>query len=221
MSNINAYRLGAGGAPARLAILRKTAAGTGASIVNSRGFALLDWRGARHYSLKSYADSFGTFSGGAGQWYCHTGEYFRNERDAHDIVGRLPHGWYSDCDGNETAVGIVASLPHGKFLAGYRWTSNDERVYFPEVHSDESDAARMAEEHARVFAESARDDDELFQEMTLAELDVEEKLTELQESISLRHRSKFGGFERVRESIEELRKAREELADATRSYERG
>lgn len=47
----------------------------------------------------------------------------------------------------------------------------------------------------------------------LAELDVKEKTRELEQSFALRHRSKFGGFDRVREAIAELREARENLAD--------
>ena len=70
-------------------------------------------------------------------------------------------GWYTDSYQDETAVGIIASLPHGRFIAGYRWTSNDERVYFGEVFANEDDAARMADEHARVFAENCRDSEEI------------------------------------------------------------
>lgn len=115
------------------------------------------WRDVRAYRLDNWAGAFGVLSGGRDVWYSHLGEYFRDERDAPSIARSTALGWYTDEDGCETAVGIVARLPHGRFLAGYRWTANDERVYFPGVFDDERDAALMADEHARVFAEHARD----------------------------------------------------------------
>lgn len=164
-TTIQAYQLRKGGTPARMAILRMIAADS----VNNRNPATRlqpgDWRGVRRWTLDNYADAYcsGISQGSDGKspiWYSHGGEQFRNERDANDVI-RLSHtGWYTDSYQDETAVGIVASLPHGRFIAGYRWTSNDERVYFDEVFTDEEDAARMADEHARVFAENCRDSEE-------------------------------------------------------------
>lgn len=216
---IRGYQLRPGGARARLAVFRAIAADS----VNNRNESTRlrpdDWRAARNYSMGSYAAAYchGLDAGKQGNtptWYCHTGENFRGEKDAEG-------GWYTDGEGFDSAIGIIARLTHGRFLAGYRWTSNNERVYFPDIFTDESDAVRMADEHARVFAESAREDSERFNAMCLAELDAEEKLLEVQKSFALRHRAKFGGPDRVREAIEALRKARETLADATRAYERG
>lgn len=222
-TTIQAYQLRKGGTPARMAILRMIAADSVNNFNPSTRLQPGDWRGARHYTLKSYAGAYCSgINQGASNWYSHGGEQFRNEQDAHDVTGGPDHsGWFTDVYQDEKAIGIVASLTHGRFIAGYRWTSNDERVYFGEIFTDETEAARMADEHARVFAESAREDSERFQAMILAELDAEEKLIEVQKAFALRHRAKFGGPERVRDAIEELCKARRELGEATMAYERG
>ena len=47
----------------------------------------------------------------------------------------------------------MARLTHGRWIAGYTWSLNDERVYFPHVYDDERDAAIAADEEARIFAE--------------------------------------------------------------------
>ena len=159
-TTIQAYQLRNGGTPARMAILRMIAADS----VNNRNESTRlqpgDWRGARRYTLKSYAAAYCRgINQGSDSWYSHGGEQFRNERDAHDCGGGPDHtGWYTDTVSHELAIGIVAGLSHNRFIAGYRWTSNDERVYFSEVFTEENDAARMADEHARIFAESARED---------------------------------------------------------------
>lgn len=168
-TTIQAYQLRKGGTPARMAILRLISAD---SANNRNPYTRLqsgDWRGARKWTMKNYAAAYcsGINQGfdGAGHarsavWYSHHGEQFRNERDAGDVI-RLRHtGWYTDNYQDDTAVGIIASLPHGRFIAGYRWTGNDERVYFDDVFTNEDDAARMADEHARVFAENCRDSEE-------------------------------------------------------------
>ena len=165
-TTIQAYQLRKGGTPARMAILRMIAAD---SANNRNPYTRLqpgDWRGARNWTMKNYAATYCAelrqgFSNQSPIWYSHGGEQFRNERDACDVI-RLRHtGWYTDSYQEETAVGIVVSLPHGRFIAGYRWTSNDERVYFGEVFANEDDAARMADEHARVFAENCRDNEDI------------------------------------------------------------
>lgn len=182
------------------------------------------WRDVRSWGLHNWQSAFATLSAGSQDgsqvWYSHAGPEFRNEVDAYEVTDMRDHGYYTDTDCHDTAIGIVASLTHGRFIAGYRWTSNDERVYFPQIFDDRDAAARMADAHARRFAESARDDSERYEAMTLAELDVETQTEELQKAIALRHRAKFGGFERVRRYIEKLRAARETLADATLNYER-
>ena len=161
-TTIQAYQLRKGGTPTRMAILRLIAAASVNNRNESTRLQAGDWRGARDWTLRSYAAAYcsGINQGGAGQWYSHGGEQFRNERDASEVV-RLGHdGWFTDSYQDETAIGIVASLPHGRFIAGYRWTSNDERVYFDDVFTDEIEAARMADKHSKVFSENCRDGEE-------------------------------------------------------------
>lgn len=212
-TTIQAYRLNKGGVRARMAILRMIACDSVNNFNKSTRLQPGDWKAARHWGLESYDRAYGLFSQGCTGWHSHFGEYFRSERECSE-------GWYTDVDCSETAIGIIGRLSHGRFIAGYRWTSNNERAYFPEVFSDEYDAVNAANEHAHVFAEEARDDSQRFVDMTLAELDVELKTAEVEKAVALRHRAKFGGFDRVRRCIDELRESRETLADAVRAYER-
>ena len=180
-------------------------------------------RGTTHKSIRAYCCALSQgFNNGTPIWYCHTGEQFRDEKFADECTNGLEHtGWFTDMHGDEKARGIVGRLPHGRFIAGYYWGDNDERVYYPEVFDAETEAAQRADEHARVFAESAYEDNVRFEAMTMAEYDCEEKLLEVQKAFALRHDWRFGGFERVTHAIEELRTAREELRVATADYERG
>lgn len=183
-----------------------------------------DWRAMRkcgYHNVRQYcADLSQGRNGGDTVWYTHTGETFRNERDADDIVSSLPSGWFTDNEQNDTAIGIVGMVSHNRFVAGYRWTSNDERVYFDGIFTDEADAARMADEHARVFADSAREFDERFHDMTRAEGHVEECESDLRNALDARHASDYWR-EHAHDAIANLREARETLADATEAYERG
>ena len=164
-TTIQAYQIRKGGTPARMAILRMIAADSVNNRNESTRLQAGDWRGARNWTMKNYAAAYCSginqgFDGESPFWYSHGGEQFRNERDACEVLRMRHTGWFTDNYQDETAVGIIASLPHGRFIAGYRWTSNDERVYFDEVFTNEDDAARMADEHARVFAENCRDSEE-------------------------------------------------------------
>lgn len=220
-TTIQAYQLRKGGTRARMAILRMIAADSVNNFNPSTRLQPGDWRGARHYSVGSYEASYshGIYQG-AGQWYSHGGEQFRDERDAGDVLkGWHSGGWFTDTDGQETAVGIVARLPHGRFIAGYRWTSNDERVYFPEIHTDENDAARMADEHARVFAESAREDDEKQHEALNLEEKTADQLQRLRECLALRHHACMAYVRgEIAELLEGIRNNRETLRTQYANY---
>jgi hypothetical protein len=204
-------------APKRLAMMRAAFDGHAAKYPHCPEHVKpKSWRDIRGWSLGSYEAAFCTLSSGAaGEWYSHAGPEFRNERDAGDIVKRLG-GHYTDVDCHETAVGIVARLTHGRFIAGYRWASNGERVYFSDVFTNEDDAARTADEHARIFAESARDDDERFNDMQNAD----DALETLRGVWALRRTGRRDSDD-VREAIEALRNARETLKQATAVYENG
>lgn len=219
-TTIQAYQLRKGGTPARMAILRMIAADSANNRNPSTRLQPNDWRVARRYTLCNYAAAYGSgiYQGGK-KWYSHMGEQFRNERDADNCDGGPDHrGWFTDSEGYDIAVGIVASLTHGRYIAGYRWTLNGERVYFDGVFTDESEAACMADEHARVFAESAQEDSARYETMRGAEDTAEEKrnaarLAIMARNVSAEHR------EMAREALAELRTALEVLSEATAAYE--
>lgn len=120
----------------------------------------MSWRDVRFANLRSPAPMSQGFNGEEGHkvpvWYCHDGAQFRNEKFCDDVDSvRIDHkGWFTDSTFQDGVIrGIVASLPHGRFIAGCFMSDNGERVYFPEVHDNERDAALAADEHARVLAE--------------------------------------------------------------------
>ena len=192
-------------------------------------------KAAKHvYTFASAANAYAHLSAGFNGegrhrvrvWYTHTGEYFRNERDAKDYLPLHSrhqglHGWYTDTDCRDTAVGIVAALPHSRFLAGYRWTSNGERVWFDTVHDDAKDAALTANEHARVFAEHAREDDERSRAANDLQYEIEEGARRVAELFALRHRN-GRCFEHVRDelarALESLRAKRHTLTTEYGDY---
>ena len=184
-----------------------------------------DWRAIRGWTHKTWQSAFATLDqgkqGNTPIWYTHAGPEFRDEREAHDILRSIGHtGWFTDADATETAVGIVARIPHGRFLAGYFWHANGERVYFPDVYDDEREAARAADGHAERFAEDSREDSERFNAMQDAEDKCTDALREVHRAFALRHHP-AGGMSEARDAIEALREAREAFADATRAYEKG
>lgn len=212
-TTMQAYQLRKGGTLARMSILRMIAADS----VNNRNKQTRltpgDWRGARHTTLKGFREYYGCFSSGVNQWYSHTGPEFRNEQDSSEINRRLPRGWYTDAYADEMAIGIVAQLPHGRLIAGYRWTSNDERVYFPEIFDDPADAARAADGHAEQFAESAREHSERFNAADALQSKIDTNLQRLRECVALRHRRCMEYVrDEISELIESIRNDRETLA---------
>ena len=147
--------------------------------------------------------------------------------EAHDCAAHIRHrGWFTDSDCSSKAVAVVFELPscpgfpNGRFLAGYHWTDNGEFVAWPELFKDKTEAARRADSHAERFAELAREDNARFEAMQDAESEADEaqqaaKLAIMARNVSSEHR------DIAREKIEELRAAREKLAEATEAYERG
>lgn len=228
-TRVQAYQLKPGGVRARMAILRMIAAESANNANPSTRLQPGDWRGARHWTLKGYESAYAFLSQGANGktpiWYSHQAPDFRDERDCHDIIrahyGRMHHtGWFTDANGDETAIGIVCRLTHGRFIAGYRWTSNDERVYFGEVFTDDVDAAQMADEHARVFAESEREHSERFRAMSDAESHAESVESDVRNAFAARNVSSYWR-QHCRDRIEELRAARADVVKKTAAYERG
>lgn len=174
------------------------------------------WRDVRYYKLDS--EDSGLSRGLNGKepiWYSHR-EYFP-EQEAHDVIRnagrRMDHtGWYTDNDGNELAVGIVVKFPHNRWVAGYRWDSNGERVYFPEIFDSAEDAARAADHHAERFAEDAREHDAKFREASRLEDENEDKLRRLKECIALRNKKCMQYVrDEIHELIEDVKANRERL----------
>lgn len=150
--------------PRRLAMMRRDFADHGKRYPHCPEHAKpASWRELRHYTLANYAAAHGTLDTGSNDgnpvWYCHTGPYFGSrESFADEMTGGPDHrGWFTDDEMQlEVARGIVARLSHGRFIAGYHWSANDERVYFPDVYTDEREAKRAADREAERFAEDCR-----------------------------------------------------------------
>lgn len=214
----------------------------------------LSWRSVRGATLKTFQGYFGTASRGFNQGPC-KGESMpvltsfdaaslpvRDVRFADEVEStRIKHrGWFADAKGyGDRGVirGIVARLPHGRFLSGYHWSDNDEYVLFigrGQVFDDESSAVRDADYKAERYAEMCMDDDARFRAMSDAESLVESKESDLRAAWDeyraawcaymtdpKRHaRAAVKARDWVRELISDLRAFRIELNDAREAYER-
>lgn len=204
-------------APARLAMFKREAA-------QPNWARPLTWRDVRFATLRSASGFDQGLNDGAPVWYSHNAAMPR-ERFADECEGGPDHrGWYTQADGmtyvDDTGLarGIVARLSHGRFISGYWWGDNGERVYFPEVYGDERKAARAADSHAETFAETAREDSERFNRMQNAETACDEAAENLRDCWALRRMGRRDSDD-VRDAAQALREAREELETATREYE--
>ena len=136
-------------------------------------------------------------------------------------VEKLNKGWYADDHGVESVWPIVASLPHGNYLAGYVLEDAGEHVLMLEsLHDCRDDAVRDAKAEAQYVAEIMRDDSERFGRMIDAENKCQELREELQGMLPGRNASKYIRVS-VRHLIDNLRSARKDLLEATQAYERG
>ena len=86
--------------------------------------------------------------------------------DYADKLANLRHtGWFTDDDfQDDTMRGVVCALParngERRLVAGYEYNGGDDKgatLFFDTLYDDAEDAARMADEHARVAAESERE----------------------------------------------------------------
>lgn len=153
------------GAPARLALFRREAS-------QGKWARPMTWREVRFAKLNSAPDSWNGTNGASAVWYSFGALPFRSINYCDDVLRSIDHrGWFTDGE-SETARGIVARLPHGRFLAGYELSMNGEQVVYGELFDDEADAARMADEHARVIAEQESE----YSERSRAALDLDDKI---------------------------------------------
>ena len=135
-------------------------------------------------------------------------------------VEKLNEGWYADDHGCESVWPIVASLPHGSYLAGYVLKDAGEHVLVLELHDCREDAASDAKAEAESVAEIMRQDSERFERMTEAENKCQELRDELQGMLPGRNASKYIRTS-LRRLIDNLRSTRKDLLEATQAYERG
>lgn len=151
-------------------------------------------------------------------YYTNCGQQFPRESYADEIMGYhgqklIDHtGWYTDIVCSETARGIVVALPHGRFLAGYEWSGNGERVYYPEIYDCEQDAVYAADGHAESFARREREYDEKFNAAMKLEYEKEEKINRLRECLALRNNPCFTHLRNeAADLIKRIREIRETL----------
>jgi hypothetical protein len=122
--------------------------------------------------------------------------------EAHDICRHLPQGWYTSDDGwtGETLHGFVLAFrnPHKLndagahlfYLAATRHSDWDGvTVYTDSVHDTAEDAARYADECARIDAEEQREADAIYQQ--------EQRIIEAREEL---HRTNKTTLELIRET---------------------
>lgn len=199
------------GARRRLELFKKEAA-------ERRWVRPMTWRDVRFARLTSHTGLDSGLSLGEPIWYTHE-PVFRREKFADQVLGDHHTGWYTDIDCFDTARGLVVALPHGRFLAGYYWSSNDERVYYAELYDNAKDAARAADSYAEAFAEQAREDDEKYRAAREIEDKIEEALVRLKECLALRNISCMQYVrEEARELVEKLREWRNTLRTEYANY---
>lgn len=199
-------------APRRLAALRARAATKNKT----------DWRAVRDWTFCNGAGAYGELSQGFNDsdcgplapkrpvWYTHTGPKFRNERFADECDGGPDHtGWFTSDDQHAKMRGIVGRLSHGRFIAGYHSSDNDERVYFGDVYDDEREAARAADSEAERIAEDERE----YNERWRAARDLADECDTLQNDVRelfpMRHHAR--ARRELAAAVESLRSKRAEL----------
>ena len=195
------------GAARRLAYLRTSAQRHNEKFPSGNAAT---WRTVRYATLTHPGDLAHGMNGGAPIWYAHTGSAFRREVYARECGA----GWYTDVDCTMKARGIVVRLPHEKFLAGYEWDDNGERVYFPEIFGSETEAARRADGHAESFADDCLEHDAKYHEAQKLQTEAEDMAHQLAEKIAIRNNPRFpDAREEARELLTELRELRQRLRD--------
>lgn len=216
-------QLNKGGAVARLSMLRAIAIQSNATRPPS---TQIDWRKARSSGFDNWAERYASLDQGFNTktdyrfgvttetktpvWYCHTGAQFRNECDAHELEGvRMDHtGWYADPDGDNLYVAIVGQLSHGRYIAGYRMTGNDERVYFGDVYTEAKEAAYAGDNEARIDAEKECEYQERWQAAQALDSEIADQKRDVGRMFKLRHTDGFDSasdYRELNDTIADLR----------------
>ena len=205
------------GAPRRLAYLRTSAQRHNEKFPSG---SAATWRAMRYATFKSSVGLSQGMQSGESVWYAQDGEQLPREGYADECYRGIRHkGWFTEVSHVETARGLVVKLPHGKFIAGYEWSDNGERVYFPEVFDSETDAAHQADGHAERFAEACLEDSRRFEDAQELEYRCQKLADHLAEKLALRNDLRFpDAREEARELLTELRELRECLQNDFADY---
>lgn len=220
---------------ARMAALKAAAEKLNSNPHRSRPDVTYTWRDMRYSGFHNAAANCCTLSQGFNTcpyskkkipvWYTHCGQQFTREIFADEFIGNhgrplIDHtGWFSDSFASETTRGIVVSLPHGRFMAGYHWSSNGERVYFPEIYDCIRTAVYAADGHAEAMAEQYREDDEKATEAGRLQDTIAENIARLRECIAMRNNKCFNYVrDEIAELIPRIRDDRETLQTEFANY---
>lgn len=199
-------------APRRLESLRARAANKNAP----------DWRTVRAWTFQNGRAAFADLSQGSNSdadgrnsrpvWYCHTGPQFRNEQFCDEVDGaRIDHtGWFTRNDCGATIRGIVGSLTHGRFIAGYYSSDNGARVYFGDVYTDAKEAARAADSEAESMADKEREYNERWGAANDLSEEIDTLKTDIAELFPMRHHARArrelaAALDKLRDKSEELK----------------
>jgi len=211
-TRIQAYQLKAGGTRARMAILRMVAADSANNANELTRLHPGDWRKARVTTLAGYEAYFGTLSQGRNEyvpiWYSFLEGNFRRETTCAELLGRDYQGYYAD-DMGTTISGIVASLTHGRFVAGYEVSDTAERVYFGKVFDDEYECARYADGLAESAAEKEREYNDRWRAAQKLNDATQEARESIRELWSARHNRAVRKL--IHEHVTTVRDSREQL----------
>jgi len=221
MSTPQYLMLKAGGVRARMSILGNAAALSNApDRHNPPSLRHANWREARQKTFRTVeqplSQGFDTKNYGTKYekrtpiWSTFSGPQFRNETDAHEhlYVCMAHQGWYCDVDCSERCIAIVACLPHGRYMAGYRLTDSGERVYFAQVFGTPDEAANFADGIAKEYAETEYDYNRRWNEAQELNDEINSAIEEVSEKFALRNhpRFKLTMREKVRALVAAVRK---------------
>lgn len=211
-----------GGARARLTILR----GAAAYLNTEKPGACRTWFDVRERGLRSdlspLSQGFNVkheYRNGASReirvpvWSTFSGPHFRAESKIHEVPElNIRHsGWFADADCSATICGIVARLPHDRWMAGYYSSENGETVYLARVFDTLEEAANEADDEARRHAEEEKEYSERWQAAHDLDDEIEQKETDVRELFPMRHHAR--ARRELAAAVDALRTMRARRAD--------
>lgn len=94
---------------------------------------------------------------GRGFYLEDAGQVFTRWQWADDVVSLKHTGWFCDEFQDSKMRGIVARLPHGRFLAGWSMGEGMASEIDGQIYTDETEAGRAADSMAESAAETERE----------------------------------------------------------------